>query len=230
MSTDLVSSFFDNWQIYLKIISNNYMFHRDFHDSLATRLPEREKKLSVLDLGCGDAWYISQLLKSYPVSRYLGCDLSAHVLGYARQNLSHINAPAELVECDLRDILDRKESVYDLIYSSYAIHHVQQEEKGKLLRDIYQKLDRQGLAVIIDVFRKEGQSRPAYLEDYLDWLSREWKEMSKSEIQLIRSHIMAFDFPDAIGWFTDFARSVGFTVEVDAEPQGRHYLLVLKKS
>ncbi len=45
-----------NWQIYQKVLQNNYMEHREFYSVLHQFLVHRiQKPFQLLDLGCSDA-------------------------------------------------------------------------------------------------------------------------------------------------------------------------------
>jgi hypothetical protein len=46
----------DNWNVYQKIIANNYMMHNEFSRATIEALAQAAIPIkSILDLGCGDA-------------------------------------------------------------------------------------------------------------------------------------------------------------------------------
>lgn len=53
--------FFKEWQLYSKVLAQNYLYHREvyaqLHEFLVTRL---NRPFTLLDLGCGDAGFVAR--------------------------------------------------------------------------------------------------------------------------------------------------------------------------
>lgn len=112
--------------IYQKIISQNYMFHRDFVIKSNTAIKKLKylEPFNVLDLGCGDAQLISEQLSFFNVDLYTGYDLSSTALALAAKNLETKNVEYEIFQGAMEMLLETNTSTYDIIQSSFAIHHL----------------------------------------------------------------------------------------------------------
>ncbi len=97
----------------------------------------------VLDLGCGDGFFISALLaaEKRPVAAVL-VDGSAGMLDAARQRLAGRDGAIDFRRASFQELLveDRLDHDFDLVFSSLAIHHLGLEEKIDLYRFIYDHL------------------------------------------------------------------------------------------
>ena len=126
-------------------------------------------------------------------------------------------------------LIKRERDHFQLIYSSYAIHHLQDSEKKQLLTDACRRLAKGGIIIIIDVFRKEGRSRDEYLDSYINWMAESWTAISLAGKELIWEHVRQFDFPTTIGFITACAAELGLTIIEHFSPDGRHHMLTLKR-
>ena len=64
---------FEEWQVYEKLVTHDYMDHRAFFKRLQTEIVERfERPVAILDLGCGDLTPILPMLASVPLRQYVG--------------------------------------------------------------------------------------------------------------------------------------------------------------
>jgi putative AdoMet-dependent methyltransferase len=82
----------------------------------------------VVDLGIGTA---NLAVRLPPCRRLVGVDVSAQMLGLAEAKLPRGRA-VELVHDDLLEFLD-KPATFDAIVSTYAIHHLEADEKAVLI-------------------------------------------------------------------------------------------------
>jgi len=81
----------------------------------------------VADLGIGTA---NLAVRIPPCRRLVGVDVSAQMLGLAEAKLQR--GDVELVHTDLLEFLD-KPATFDAIVSTYAIHHLEADEKAALI-------------------------------------------------------------------------------------------------
>ena len=123
--------FYKNWNVYNKMIAHNYMFHREFINEINRVIDTMpvSQPLTVLDLGCGDAALFSKVLERRPIALYVGYDTSAEVLRYAAASLQGLKADTRLVNDYLQNATTIEQEPFDLVYSSFAIHHLQEEQK-----------------------------------------------------------------------------------------------------
>jgi len=154
--------------------------------SSANAAPDR--RLRILDLGCGDAHCVARALESSGagarVARYTGVDMSAPAIEIARGNLaralSSAGAPAaagadgaaaegeaeaeaeaacvEFVEGDMLAFARECAPVaYDLVFASFALHHLPEGQKAEMLRLLGGKvLAEGGVFVLVDIFLNQG--------------------------------------------------------------------------
>ncbi|MEZ5447574.1 MAG: class I SAM-dependent methyltransferase [Thiolinea sp.] len=123
---------FDNQRaIYHHAIAENYMAHREIHTAIQQHLNALyDKPFSVLDLGCGEAEFISKTLKATLIKRYTGIDRSNKALKQARKNLDATGIKANLLQGDHTDfkalVADKK---FRVIIIGFSLYQLQAEEK-----------------------------------------------------------------------------------------------------
>lgn len=98
----------------------------------------------VLDLGTGDSSTLALVLSSRPDALGVGLDFSPEMLARAREHLGH-DRRVELVEHDLDLPLAPSLGSFDLVVSSFAIHHCVDERKRTLYGEIYDLLEPGGM-------------------------------------------------------------------------------------
>ena len=231
MRENSVELFSKNWSIYQKIIAHNYMFHRDLGKITTTVWEDNFKKTSVnvLDLGCGDAYQLSTIMDGRQISSYTGIDLSSAVLEYTKENLANINIPFSLLAGPMEFEIDKTEITYDLIYSSYAFHHLQDERKKELLEKCYAKLNTDGVLILIDHFKDDGQDRDDYIDEYVNNIKTNWLHITSEENDLIEEHMRGYDFPTTEHQITRWGKEIGFVFETVPHINHCHKLFVFNK-
>lgn len=208
------------------------MFHAEsmaaIGSTIDTLLPQ--EPLSVLDLGCGDASLICQLLNKYNVKEYTGYDSSAEVLKYAHTALQQVNTNTRLVNEVLQQAPAQEGHYYNCVYSSFAIHHLPDDEKLAFFKAAYQTLlSPGGLFIYVDVFKKAQQSRENYLDVYLDNIAQHWTALTTEELALVQEHISRYDFPAEKSQLVQELLQIGFTVQEPSVGDGMHGMMVLTK-
>jgi tRNA (cmo5U34)-methyltransferase len=94
----------------------------------------------VLDLGTGDGYTLGLLRGVYPGLEGVGVDFSAEMLGRARERFAG-EGGVEIVEHDLDDPLPESLGRFDVVVSSFAIHHCVHERKRALYREVFELLE-----------------------------------------------------------------------------------------
>jgi len=108
--------------------------------ALRALLPDL-RGLKVLDLGCGFGWFC-RWARAQGAAQILGIDVSENML--ARARASTADPAITYVRADL-ERLDLSRAVFDLAYSSLALHYV--EDLGGLLRKVHEALAADGVLV-----------------------------------------------------------------------------------
>ena len=212
--------FVDTWSVYKKIVGNNYMFHREIYGDVQKLLPSTETTpFSLLDLGCGDASQMAPILRGRPLKRYCGVDLSDVALQLARQNLDGITATVDLVCDDMLGYLEETEGLSDVIFSSFALHHLTTPDKQRFLNASHRRLSPGGRLILIDVMRDETQPLADYLDHYCGTMEREWTGLSAEELRFATTHVRDCDLPDTLDQLETLSRKAGFNA---CQPVCRH--------
>ena len=98
----------------------------------------------VLDLGCGDGEVMSRVVAAHCGVEGTACDFSSEMLGRARSRFADTPS-VEIVEHDLDDPLPDEWGTFDLVVSAFAIHHVVDERKRALYREVFDALEPGGM-------------------------------------------------------------------------------------
>ncbi len=230
MNEPAAVQFFHVWDTYAKVVAANYMFHRELGAAVKVVLRARfgARPFSVLDLGCGDAATFAPLLEDFSLIRYRGADLSEAALALARQNLSRLSCPVELIRADLLSELSAAPQS-DVIYVSFALHHLATQAKAQFFQLAAQKLTPEGLLLVVDVVREEGESLAAYHSAYCAWLRDTMAVLDESEKDAICDHLMNNDFPEPSSALKAQAEAAGLQIIETAAPQKWHRLLSFGK-
>ncbi|HWI21437.1 MAG TPA: class I SAM-dependent methyltransferase [Baekduia sp.] len=91
--------------------------------------------LRVLDLGCGDGRLLDLVLQHRPGSHGMAVDVSLPMLERARARFAETDR-IEVVEHDLARSLPTTWGRFDAVVSSFAIHHLEDDRKRELYREV----------------------------------------------------------------------------------------------
>jgi SAM-dependent methyltransferase len=211
MNDVTIKEFFDAWSIYDHILEHNYMFHNEIYRDVGQLLARRfnHQPFSMLDLGCGSARHLTQTLRGSRVQAYAGYDLSDTAIEHAQRNLSGLGIPIDLQQGDLLEGLEHSHGPFDLIFSSFAVHHLSTGEKTNFFKAAAKRLSEDGMLLLIDVMRNEGEDRPVYLERYCSWLRSAWTTLSETALDEVCSHICGNDYPETASQLYSMATEAG---------------------
>jgi tRNA (cmo5U34)-methyltransferase len=93
----------------------------------------------VLDLGTGDGFTLARVLAAHPGAVGIGVDFSVEMLERARARFGN-DSRVEIREHDLDDALPPALGSFDLIVSSFAIHHCVPERQRALCGEVFEHL------------------------------------------------------------------------------------------
>ncbi len=203
---------FHTWSVYEAVLEKNYMFHNEIYQNVKRLLSARfgQDRLTLLDLGCGNARHLALALQNCAVARYRGYDLSEAAIIQARQNLAYLNCPIELYQSDLLEGLKADTQQYNLIFSSFALHHLASDEKAAFFELASHALDERGMVLVVDTAREENEDRQSYLDHYCEWLRTAWT-LSPEELDVVGNHIQESDFPETASGLRTLAAHAGFS-------------------
>jgi len=206
------NSFFDEWSVYDQVLDHNYMHHDDIYRDVQSFFADRyaRQPFALLDLGCGSARHLARALEGRSISRYVGYDLSDVALAHAKQNLVSLSCPVELRQGDLLEGLRASGEKFHVIFTSFALHHLASAEKELFFQSAFERLRKDGILLLIDTMRDEGEGRPVYLDRYCAWLRSNCEALSTAALDLICDHIRGNDFPETAAMLSAMATRAGF--------------------
>ena len=222
--TESATQFFDTWSVYDQILDRNFMFHDEIFNDVGTFLADRfgDRPLEILDLGCGSARHISLALAGRNVVSYVGYDLSQAALNHARENLGRLNCPVELRLGDFLVGIERLKDEYDVILSSFAIHHLSAEGKQQFFKEVACHLKPAGIFLLIDPVRRENESRPIYLDNYCQWIQTDWRLKPEEACAEVIAHVRDCDFPETASLLATMATNAGLVRSWEGHPYRWH--------
>jgi tRNA (cmo5U34)-methyltransferase len=113
----------------------------------------REQALQVLDLGVGTGAFTLRFLERFPNSAVLAIDGSSSMLELARTRLRGYAGRVEYLASDFRAIpaTALEPDAFDVVISSYALHHLSADEKLAVLRSVVPAIRTGGWVLNADI-------------------------------------------------------------------------------
>jgi len=124
------------------------------HEIIYELLPEySDKRLRVLDLGCGNGVLSQLVLKKLPNAYVVGFDMTPKMIEAYEENLSPYRGRYELMLGDYR--FDSIGSNYDIILAGLTLQHLTWGERKDFYTLIYDILNPNGLFILNDIIIDE---------------------------------------------------------------------------
>ena len=223
---DETALFRQAWTLYDTITAMNYMFHREIYSLVAAVLKQRHGggPYSLLDLGCGNARFMAPCFAEAPPSRYDGVDLSAAALQEAREHLAALKQ-VTLHHQDMLHAARQADAAFDVIFTSFAVHHLDAEEKQQLFHACAARLAPGGMLMMVDIVREENQSREEYLERYLETMRARWTQVRPDHLEEACAHVAAFDFPETLSSLARMASAAGLSQMQLLQRHDQHHVI-----
>jgi ubiquinone/menaquinone biosynthesis C-methylase UbiE len=182
------------------------MEHREIGTALRCVCEALPNGFSVLDLGCGDSSMAIKALEGLRVRSYTGVDLTAPALEIARANFRGTYS-ATWVHANMVDDIARCDQQFDVIMTSFAMHHLPADIKQAWLMDIAKHLTPRGQLVLVDTCCPAGMSRDETVQLYLDHIA-DWP-LSTDDKATIATHMWSSDFPESEAFMNDALTAAG---------------------
>ncbi|MFN0079701.1 MAG: class I SAM-dependent methyltransferase [Prosthecobacter sp.] len=223
---DETALFRKSWTLYDTISEKNYMFHREIYAHVADLLRQRHQAgpYHLLDLGCGNARFLAPCLQIAPPASYDGVDLSASALAEARTYLNGIPNTA-LHHKDMLQAIEDTDSAFDIIFTGFAVHHLDAAAKQQLFHACAQRLAPGGQFIMVDVVREEGQSREQYLDGYLNFMHTQWTEVPPDQLEEACAHVAAYDFPETLADLARMAKQASLSQTQLISRHAQHHIV-----
>jgi len=234
MSVDILDLelFQKNWSTYETIIDENYMFHREINQGIQSLVSNYfgQTPVTVLDLGCGDASSIEKTLKGLNIEYFCGYDLSALALKSAESNVAKVVAKYDLHCQDMLEGVAKMRTQFDLVLSSYSLHHLDLDDKVLFFSLVHRTLKNSGMFILVDTVKDEKQSLGEYYDDYLGYACQHWNELRPDELKRVSEHVRSSDYPESTATLEKMGDDAGFIRHKTVAKYQYHHLTVFYKS
>ena len=201
----------------------NYQGSLDAVLQMAARTPRPVRR--VLDLGAGTGILTEQVLRRFPEASALAVDGSAAMLEQASKRLTPYKDRVTL-DCRSFESLDSSlDGRYDLIVSSFALHHMDHQAMRELLRRLHSVLEPGGQLVVADyVLTASPRLQGWYEETWVEHRLNQSPASGKTKSQMMREHeatkAAEGDNPALLADLVAWTREAGF---VDADCHWKYY-------
>ena len=203
--------FIDSWQVYRKMVDNDYLFHAGAYGCLRCAIQaEFGKPFRFLDIACGDASMSVKALIGTNVAHYAGLDISEQALAIAAENVKALGCTASLHSCDFADALPNWRESADLVWIGLSLHHLQTAAKLDAMRAIRSIVGDQGRLMIYEDASPDGESRQEWLARW-DQQKPYWTAYTEAEWDYVTAHVHSSDFPETDGVWRQLGRDAGFS-------------------
>ena len=226
-----VSEFFTMWAIYNKVLTNNYFHHNEIYQAVSTLLAERFEKqpFTLLDLGCGDAHFLTHALQGKVIKLYRGFDLSDPALILAAKNIGTLNCKSELINIDFMTGMRQTNTKFDIIFTSFALHHLTLKEKTEFFRLANNIITDNGLLLVIDLMREPKETLPMYLDNFCQMIRNTWLKLNEHELTACIQHVRNSDLPETKAILSSLAESMHFSPAVNLYHSHKLQFLLFNK-
>ena len=103
----------------------------------------------VLDLGCGTGTLVVLLKRRYPAAEIVGVDPDPKALQRAQKKVRRAGVAVQLDE-GFADELPYEAGTFDRVLSSFMLHHLEEHEREKTLREVLRVLKPAGTFHLLD--------------------------------------------------------------------------------
>lgn len=206
------------WQLYKKVLAHDILYCRELYNILKNLLKCRFPRhtFSFLDLGCGDACFVSEALKYSNVYMYMGVDTSSVALRHAKEHLAWIKHK-KLIKQDLCQVVSKLNQSVDVAFSGFSLHYLSNKQKDTLLKHVYKITKPGGYFVIVDVQKNPSKPNNQWVKEFYLLLNSRLN-LTKSERQHLLMHLQRADFSSGEVSYKHLATTAGwdhFTVLFD---------------
>jgi SAM-dependent methyltransferase len=206
-----VKEVFEQWSLYDAVVQCDYMRHVELVRAIGAWVRSFGRPLSIVDLGCSDAWLATHAFRLAKVEHYLGVDLAESAIERARGNLAIWPGRVDLVCGNLADVLAAQpDSSANTVLASYSLHHFSTGDKLTLIGEIWRLLVPGGAFLWIDAVRDDGESHDAYIDRLTNVMSNNWTGLTVEQRERGVTHVRASDYPETKSWMLEHVEAAGF--------------------
>jgi tRNA (cmo5U34)-methyltransferase len=179
--------------------------YHEQNETIITLIPfNRSEIVKVLDLGCGTGILSHLVLSGFSRAQVVAFDLAENMLAVCARNLSAYKDRLTLMKGNFG--LDDFGSGYDIIVSGLSTHHLDDTEKLRLYKRIYDSLNQGGVFINREVVLGETPS----LTDRYHYLWREYIRSNGEDDKKWFKKYLEEDIPAPVEMQTNWLREIGF--------------------
>ncbi len=121
---------------------------------------DQDAALNVMDLGAGTGFFSARVLERFPNSKVTAIDGAEAMVDIAADRLGSLTDRLNWVIADFRQLPAETLAAdsYDLVISSYALHHLNADEKLALLKQVVSAIKPGGWFFNADIAVSENES------------------------------------------------------------------------
>jgi ubiquinone/menaquinone biosynthesis C-methylase UbiE len=198
--------FFENqWSTYKTIVQHDFMHHRALLGAVEQVLKHyfdgapAGHRPHFVDLGCGDADPLAAVLRDLPLGSLLGLDQASSVLPLAAKALGEVPYPCDWIQGELLEwatAATPQTHPVDILYSSFAIHHLDGESQEAFLAGVRKKINPKGIFLWADIFREPGESVDDFRLRYTQRMTDHWgSALQPQQLAHACFHVSHYDLP-----------------------------------
>ena len=163
-----------------------------------------DSTIEVLDLGAGTGLFSEHVFKKYPRAKFSLCDLAPKMLDVARERFREYPEQFEYLVDDYREL--GSENRYDLVISSLSIHHLEDDEKRQLFKQVHRALKNTGIFINVDQIKAPTpEMQKLYWENWLRMVRE--KGASEDQVQASIQRRREYDkdalLINQLGWLSE---------------------------
>jgi hypothetical protein len=205
---DALEQFQKQWSTYQKLVDADALSHKAAGNLLHDTLSALPTSFAFLDIACGDASQMREVLSATRCRHYHGIDLSASALELAAKNLASAPFEVELDHEDFVEALTKRPEPADAAWCSLSIHHLPTEKKRPLFEVVRGSTAR--FFMIYEPTLERGETRDEYLERFRRVNQPAWSFLTLEEWAQIDRHVTTSDLPETARTWLTLGREAGF--------------------
>lgn len=214
-----LETFQKQWAIYQRLVDLDILSHKAVAALLHGLLAEGFKApFTFLDIACGDAHNMADILAGTAIAHYRGIDLSEPALALAAANLKRAPFDVELEHGDFVAAMAAGEPT-DVAWCGLSVHHLKSDEKQAFLAAVAASTKQ--CCMIYEPTRLDDEDRDGYMRRFLA-VYEAMGLLTRAELDEIEHHVTTCDFPETSAAWRGMALKAGFAkaAELYCDPTG----------
>lgn len=205
-----MEQFAKRWATYQKLVDNNALSHREVAAHLHRSLAPVEAPFAFLDIACGDAGNMIEIMSGTAIASYRGIDLSAPALELAARHLAAAPFAIALDHGDFVEALEGGGEAADIAWCGLSFHHLATSEKRKVMKALRRTTRK--FALIYEPTLRDGEDRDGYMRRFAEVMHPAWQGfLTPDEWDEIYTHVSTCDLPETSETWREMGLAAGFS-------------------